>query len=154
MATAQDVPDEPEFIGQSESSRPVEIRSQVTGILKEWFFKEGRDVKKGDRLYQIDPVPFHAAMLSAKAKVAQAEARLVQAKQNLARVKPLLAEQAVSTKDVDDAVAEEMAAMARDSSCGCIIHAACALSSEVVTPNGSKRFCTEAIASSIIVAPC
>ena len=45
VATAQDVPDEPEFIGQSESSRPVEIRSQVTGILKEWFFKEGRDVK-------------------------------------------------------------------------------------------------------------
>ncbi len=87
VATAQDVPDEPEFIGQAESSRPVEIRSQVTGILKQWFFKEGRDVKKGDRLYQIDPVPFHAAMLSAKAKVAQSEARLVQAKQNLARVK-------------------------------------------------------------------
>ncbi len=112
VATAQDVPDEPEFIGQAESSRPVEIRSQVTGILKQWFFKEGRDVKQGDRLYQIDPVPFHAAMLSAKAKVAQSEARLVQAKQNLARVKPLLAEQAVSTKDVDDAVAEELAAKA------------------------------------------
>jgi membrane fusion protein (multidrug efflux system) len=112
VATAQDVPDEPEFIGQAESSRPVEIRSQVTGILKAWFFQEGRDVKKGDRLYQIDPVPFHAAMLSAKAKVAQSEARLVQAKQNLARVKPLLAEQAVSTKDVDDAVAEELAAKA------------------------------------------
>ena len=77
-------------------SRPVEIRSQVTGILKAWFFKEGRDVKKGDRLYQIDPIPFQAAMLSAKAKIAQAEARLVQAKQNFARVKPLLAEQAVS----------------------------------------------------------
>lgn len=46
VATAQDVPDEPEFIGQSESSRPVEIRSQVTGILKAWFFKEGREVKK------------------------------------------------------------------------------------------------------------
>lgn len=112
VAAAQDVPDEPEFIGQAESSRPVEIRSQVTGILKAWFFKEGRDVKKDDRLYQIDPVPFHAAMLSAKAKVAQSEARLVQAKQNLARVKPLLAEQAVSTKDVDDAVAEELAAKA------------------------------------------
>jgi membrane fusion protein (multidrug efflux system) len=112
VAAAQDVPDEPEFIGQAESSRPVEIRSQVTGILKAWFFKEGGDVKKGDRLYQIDPVPFHAAMLSARARVAQSEARLVQAKQNLARVKPLLAEQAVSTKDVDDAVAEELGAKA------------------------------------------
>lgn len=110
--TSQTVTDEPEFIGQSESSRPVEIRAQVTGLIKERFFQEGRDVKKGDRLYQIDPVPFQAAALSAKAKVSQAEARLVQARQNLARVKPLLAEQAVAQKDVDDAVAEELAAKA------------------------------------------
>lgn len=106
------MPDEPEFIGQTEASRPVEIRSQVTGILKERFFAEGRDVTQGDRLYQIDPIPFKAAVSSANAKVAQAEARLVQAKQNLARVKPLLAEQAVSQKDVDDAVAEELGAKA------------------------------------------
>lgn len=108
----QTVPDEPEFIGQAEASRPVEIRSQVTGILKAVLYQEGRDVRKGDRLYQIDPVPFKAAVASAKAKIAQAEARVVQAKQDLARVKPLLAEQAVSQKDVDDAVAEELAANA------------------------------------------
>jgi membrane fusion protein (multidrug efflux system) len=110
--STQSVADEPEFIGQAESSRPAEIRSQVTGILKEIFFQEGRDVKKGDPLYRIDPVPFEAAYASAKARVAQAEARLVQAKQNLARVKPLLVEQAVSQKDVDDAIAEDLAAKA------------------------------------------
>ena len=110
--STQMLADEPEFIGQAESSRPAEIRSQVTGILKEIFFQEGRDVKKGDRLYRIDPVPFEAAYASAKARVAQAEARLVQAKQNLARVKPLLVEQAVSQKDVDDAIAEDLAAKA------------------------------------------
>src|SRR5213594_4916688 len=103
-------PDDPDFIGQAEASRIVEIRSQVTGIIKNFFFREGRDVKKGDRLYLIDPVPFQAAVVSAKAMVAQAEARLVQAKQNLDRVKPLLAEQAVSQKDVDDAVAEDLSA--------------------------------------------
>jgi membrane fusion protein, multidrug efflux system len=108
--TPQTIPDEPEFIGQTESSRPVEIRSQVTGILKERFFAEGRDVTKGDRLYQIDPVPFEAAYLSAKARVEQAKARVVQAKQQLDRVKPLIAEQAVSQKDVDDAVAEDLSA--------------------------------------------
>ncbi|HZC67273.1 MAG TPA: efflux RND transporter periplasmic adaptor subunit, partial [Nitrospirales bacterium] len=109
-AATQTVPDEPEFIGQSEASRPVEIRSQVTGIIKERFYPEGRAVRKGDRLYQIDPVPFQAALLNAQATVEQAEARLVQAKQQLDRVKPLLAEQAVSQKDVDDAVADELAA--------------------------------------------
>lgn len=110
--TTQTIPDEPEFIGQAEASRPVEIRSQVTGLLKAVLYPEGRDVRKGDRLYQIDPVPFQAAVASAKAKIAQAEAKVVQAKQDLARVKPLLAEQAVSQKDVDDAVAEDMAAKA------------------------------------------
>lgn len=111
-ATSRTVPDEPEFIGQAEASRPVEIRSQVTGILKAVLFPEGRDVKKGDKLYQIDPIPFQAAYQSAKARIAEAQARLIQAKQNLARVKPLLAEQAVSQKDVDDAIAEDLAAKA------------------------------------------
>ena len=108
----QTIPDEPEFIGQAEASRPVEIRSQVTGLLKAVLYQEGRDVKKGDRLYHIDPVPFQAAVAIARAKIAEADARLVQAKQDLARVKPLLAEQAVSQKDVDDAVAGDLTAKA------------------------------------------
>lgn len=110
--TTQTVPDEPEFIGQTEAFRPVEIRSQVTGIIKEVFFTEGRNVKKNDRLYLIDPVPFKAVYLSGKARVAQAQARLVQAEQDLARVKPLLEQQAVSRKDVDDAVAEVLGTQA------------------------------------------
>ncbi|GJL56474.1 MAG: MexX family efflux pump subunit [Nitrospirales bacterium] len=104
------IPDEVEFIGQTDSFRPVEIRSQVTGIIKKVFFTEGRDVKKGDRLYLIDPIPFKAAAGSARGQVGQAVARLAQARAELARVKPLLDEQAVSQKDVDDAIAEELAA--------------------------------------------
>jgi membrane fusion protein, multidrug efflux system len=110
--TPTSVPDEPEFIGQAEASRIVEIRSQVTGIIQERFFQEGREVQKGDRLYRIDEVPFRAAFASATGRVSQSEARLVQAKQNLARVKPLLAEHAVSQKDFDDAIAEELSAKA------------------------------------------
>lgn len=110
--TSQTIPDEPEFIGQAEASRPVEIRSQVTGLLKALLYQEGRDVKKGAPLYQIDPVPFQAAVALAKAKIAEAEARFVQARQDLARVKPLLAQQAVSQKDVDDAMAGGLAARA------------------------------------------
>jgi membrane fusion protein, multidrug efflux system len=106
------VPDEPEFIGQAEASRIVEIRSQVTGIIEERYFQEGREIKKGDRLYRIDEIPFRAAVASATGRVSQSEARVVQARQNLARVKPLLAEHAVSQKDYDDAVAEELAAKA------------------------------------------
>src|SRR5437899_8620072 len=109
----QTIPDDPEFIGQAEASRIVEIRSQVTGIIKNFSFREGRDVKQGDRLYLIDPVPFQAAVVSAKANVAQTEARGVQAKENLDRVKPLQAEQALGQKDVGDAVTEGRAGTAR-----------------------------------------
>ena len=52
--TAQTVQDEPEFIGQTEAFRPVEIRAQVSGIIKKVFFTEGRNVKKGDQLYLIE----------------------------------------------------------------------------------------------------
>jgi membrane fusion protein (multidrug efflux system) len=100
------IQDEPEFIGQTEAFRPVEIRSQVSGIIKKVFFTEGRNVKQGTQLYLIDPVPFKAIYLSNKAKVAQAQARLNLAKQDVARVRPLLEQQAVSKKNVDDAQAE------------------------------------------------
>ena len=51
-------------------------------------------------------------MASARGRVSQAETRLVQARQDLARVTPLLAEHAVSKKDFDAAVAEELSAKA------------------------------------------
>ncbi len=110
--TAQTIQDEPEFIGQTEAFRPVEIRAQVSGIIKKVFFTEGRNAKKGDQLYLIDPVPFKAVYLSSKARVAQVQARLDLAKQDVARVRPLLEQQAVSKKNVDDAQAELLGAKA------------------------------------------
>jgi membrane fusion protein (multidrug efflux system) len=131
--TPTSVPDEPEFIGQAEASRIVEIRSQVTGIIQERYFQEGREIKKGDRLYRIDEVPFRAAVASATGRVSQSEARVVQARQNLARVKPLLAEHAVSQKDYDDAVAEELAAKAAlDTAKGDLIKAKFDLNNTVI----------------------
>jgi membrane fusion protein, multidrug efflux system len=132
--TPTSVPDEPEFIGQAEASRIVEIRSQVTGIIQERYFQEGREIKKGERLYRIDEVPFRAAFASATGRVSSSEARLVQANQNLARVKPLLAEHAVSQKDYDDAVAEQLAAKAAlDTAKGDLIKAKFDLGNTVIT---------------------
>lgn len=110
--TTQTVADEPEFIGRTEAFRPVEIRPQVTGIIQKVFFTEGRNISKGDKLYLIDPIPFRAAYSNTQARVAQAQARVIQTEQDVARVKPLLEAQAVSRKNVDDAVAEALAAKA------------------------------------------
>ncbi len=110
--TTRTIVEEPEFIGQTESFRPVEIRSQVNGIIKKIFFTEGRNIKKGNKLYLIDPVPFDAVYKNSRALVTQARARLDQANKDLARVQPLLKQKAVSKKEVDDAAVEVRSARA------------------------------------------
>ena len=96
-----------EYTGQVAGSREVEVRARVTGILLSRNFTEGAAVKKGQSLYTIDPAPFQAALARAEADVASAEARLAQARRDAARLKPLVAEQAVSQKEYDDAVSAQ-----------------------------------------------
>lgn len=96
-----------EYTGQVAGSREVEVRARVTGILLSRNFTEGGQVKKGQSLYTIDPAPFQAALARAEADVAGAEARLAQARRDARRLKPLVAEQAVSQKEYDDAVSAE-----------------------------------------------
>ena len=52
-------------------------------------------------------MPFQAALARAEADVAGASARLDQAKRNAARLRPLVAEKAVSQKELDDAQSAE-----------------------------------------------
>jgi membrane fusion protein (multidrug efflux system) len=61
-------------------------------------------VQEGDVLFQMDPKPFQADLRAAKAELAQQQARLENAEANLKRVKPLAEKNAVSQKDLDDAV--------------------------------------------------
>ena len=96
-----------EYTGRTAGSREVEVRARVTGILLKRNFTEGGAVKKGQSLYSIDPVPFQAALARAEADVAGATARVEQARRNAARLRPLLAEKAVSQKELDDALSAE-----------------------------------------------
>ncbi|MCM1034070.1 MAG: efflux RND transporter periplasmic adaptor subunit [Paludibacter sp.] len=57
-------------------SRTVEIRPQVSGILKEIRIEEGGSVKKGEVLFIIDPTPYRAKVATAQAGIAQATAHL------------------------------------------------------------------------------
>jgi multidrug efflux system membrane fusion protein len=54
-------------VGQVISQHTVQIRPQVSGMLKQVFFKEGEFVSKGQRLFQIEPAAFEAALASASA---------------------------------------------------------------------------------------
>ncbi len=108
----QDVPIVPEFVGQTESSRQVEIRARVSGFLEKREYREGSMVKEGQPLFQLDRKPFEAQLQVAKAQLAQEEARLVTAEANRKRIEPLAEKNAVSQKDRDDAIGNYRAAAA------------------------------------------
>jgi membrane fusion protein (multidrug efflux system) len=102
---AKDTPVTPEFVGKTQSSRRVEIRSRVEGFLDKRLYKEGSLVKEGDVLFQMDRKPFEADLQAAEAELAQQRALLANAQANLKRVKPLVEQNAVAQKELDDAEA-------------------------------------------------
>ena len=92
-----------ELPGRTTAYRVAEIRPQVNGIIQKRLFEEGASVNAGDLLYQIDPAPFKAALNSAKASLGKALANLPAAESRADRYKALLAQDAVSQQDYDDA---------------------------------------------------
>jgi membrane fusion protein (multidrug efflux system) len=100
----KDTPVTIEFVGKTVSSRKVEIRSRVEGFLEKRLYTEGTMVQEGDVLFQMDQKPFQADLRAAKAELEQQQARFENAEANLKRVKPLAEKNAVSQKDLDDAI--------------------------------------------------
>ncbi|AET93793.1 RND family efflux transporter MFP subunit (plasmid) [Burkholderia sp. YI23] len=109
---AQSTPVDFEFTAQTQSSREVEIRARVDGFLEKRMYTEGSLVSAGQVMFIMDKRPFEAALQTAKGSLAQQQARLLVTQQNLARVKPLAAMNALSKKDLDDAVGNEKSAEA------------------------------------------
>ncbi|WP_084442377.1 efflux RND transporter periplasmic adaptor subunit [Termitidicoccus mucosus] len=94
-----------ELPGRTAAHRIAQVRARVNGIVQKRFFTEGADVREGELLYQIDPAPYQAVLDSARASLARAEANLTTARLQAARFKELVAVQAVSQQQYDDAVA-------------------------------------------------
>ncbi|HEY9250627.1 MAG TPA: efflux RND transporter periplasmic adaptor subunit [Rariglobus sp.] len=94
-----------ELPGRTAARRIAQVRARVNGIVLTRHFTEGADVKKGDLLYEIDPAPYQAVLASAKASLARAEASLVSVKLQTERFKSLVATNAVSKQQYDDALA-------------------------------------------------
>ena len=110
--TPRDVPDVFEFVGKTESSRKVNINARVEGFLDRRVYQEGAMVREGDVLFLMERKPFEARLEAARAALGEQQARLQTANANLARIRPLAAQNAVSQKDLDDAVGQQQAAAA------------------------------------------
>ncbi len=108
----KDVPIVREWVGTTDGLVNAKINAQVQGYLIKQNYKEGSVVKKGQVLFEIDPRPFQAALEQAKGQLAINEGQDYTAKANLEKIRPLAQVNAVSKKDLDDAIGREASARA------------------------------------------
>ena len=89
------------FNGRVAAVESVDLRPRVSGYVQRVAFEEGREVKKGDLLFVIDPRPYQAALDQARAQMqrAHAQARLAQAQD--ARAQQLIEAQAISREEFE-----------------------------------------------------
>jgi multidrug efflux system membrane fusion protein len=88
-------------LGAVQPFTTVTVRSRVDGQIVKVPFKQGRMVKEGDTLVEIDPRPYQAALDQALSKKAQDEANLKNAKLILDRDVTLASKDIVSKQQVD-----------------------------------------------------
>ncbi|HEX8874561.1 MAG TPA: efflux RND transporter periplasmic adaptor subunit [Nitrosospira sp.] len=106
------VPISAEAVAQTEGAKEVEIRPRVGGILLKRLYEEGAAVKAGQPMFQIDPVPYQYALDQAKAQLAEQRARIVQTGREEKRLHELLAAQAISQREYDNAASDNAIARA------------------------------------------
>lgn len=109
---AMRVVDWDDYAGQFVAVDSVDVRPRVTGYLQSVEFRDGEMVRKGQRLFVIDPRPYQAALDAARGQAARAQAALVNAREQLARGKTLVAAHAISQQAFELLEASERQAAA------------------------------------------
>ena len=102
----REVPVSFEFVAQTQSPRAVNIQARVSGFLDRRVYTEGALVKAGQVLFLMDKKPFEAQLDQAKAAMQQQKAAMDNALANLKRTKPLVDQDALAQKDLDDATGQ------------------------------------------------
>lgn len=113
-----------ELPGRTNPYRVAQVRARVDGIVLKRDFREGADVKEGQRLFKIDPEPYIADLESAQATLGKAQATLVALRAQAGRYKDLVATRAVSQQDYDNATSSEGSALADVASGKAAVHTA------------------------------
>lgn len=100
-ATRQDLPILMPALGTVQAANTVQIRPRVEGTLESVTFTEGKTVKQGDILAQIDARIYQAALDQAKAKLAQDKAQLDSDRRDLQRDEQLAERSFASRQQLD-----------------------------------------------------
>jgi RND family efflux transporter MFP subunit len=108
----QDVPIYNDWVAQLNGPVNAEITPKVQGYLLKQEYQNGFFVKKGQRLFELDPRQYEAALDAARASVARAEANMAKYEADVARDTPLAAQNAIPQKQLDNDTANRNAAAA------------------------------------------
>ena len=103
---AKEIKPEYSTSGRIEAQKSVDIIARVSGWLQERYFQEGDKVKKGQKLFLIEPDEYVLAAKSARATVNENAAVYKNSEIALKRAEQLLKEDLVSREYYDDALAD------------------------------------------------
>src|SRR5262245_30752433 len=109
LATTVKRDDVPVFLtgfGTVQPFNSVLVKSRVDGQIVKVNFSEGKDIKSGEVLVEIDPAPFEAALAQARANKLKDEAQLKNARLDLERATRLAATGSGSRQQLDTSQAQ------------------------------------------------
>lgn len=92
--------------GRVEAQKSVDIIARVSGWLQEKYFQEGDTVKKGQKLFLIEPDEYALAAQTARARVNENSAVYRNSEIDLRRAEQLLKEDLVSREYYDNALTQ------------------------------------------------
>ena len=104
-AVQKDFPVQVRAIGTVEAFSTVTIKTLVAGEITKVAFREGQDVKRGDLLFEIDPVPFQVALQVAEATMAKDLALKENAEKEAKRYALLVEKDLIPRQQYDQVVA-------------------------------------------------
>jgi membrane fusion protein (multidrug efflux system) len=101
-----------EYVGRIVAVDEVDLRARVEGFLMGREFHEGDDVAAGALLFSIERAPYQTAVDTGAARVAEAKAEVARTRKDYERARALFANGNVSQKTLDQALADQQAAIA------------------------------------------
>lgn len=102
-----------ELPGRVSALETSEVRPQVSGIIRRRLFQEGSIVRAGQVLYEIEDAQYRATVLNAQGQLANAEATIRSTALQADRFRQLVAANAISKQDADNADAAARQARAQ-----------------------------------------
>lgn len=99
----RDVPVVLQATGTVEPVQTAAVAAQVDGLIEQVLFREGDEVAAGQKLLQIDPRPYQAALAQAGANLSRDLAQAANAERDRARFEDLAAKEYVTPQQLDQA---------------------------------------------------